>query len=107
MVNIVHIDVNCDDFGKITSLEMKLKDVPREGEQPLEGQLLPATASSAFFKTTLLTDVGKFVKTVVNPKRKNIVNVIVALSDENDISITDVANFIMAFQMGLDDTHLI
>ena len=105
MINIVHIDIHCSDQRKITAVEIKLKSFTTEEGEALSGHPLVATVSSAFFKTTLLSDVGKSLKTVLNPKRSNVINLIVTLKD-SDLTFEDVARFSDALQRALDDTSL-
>ncbi|MBQ5812058.1 hypothetical protein IIW29_00570 [Candidatus Saccharibacteria bacterium] len=89
----------------ITAIEIKLKSFTEEDGEALSGHPLIATVSAAFFKTTLLTDVGKSLKTVLNPKRSNVVNLIVTLK-ETQLSFEDVARFTEALQKALDETSL-
>ena len=105
MINIVHIDIHCNDQRTITAIEIKLKSFTEEDGEALSGHPLIATVSAAFFKTTLLTDVGKSLKTVLNPKRSNVVNLIVTLK-ETQLSFEDVARFTEALQKALDETSL-
>ena len=105
MINIVHIDIHCNDHRMITAIEIKLKSFTEEDGEALSGHPLIATVSAAFFKTTLLTDVGKSLKTVLNPKRSNVVNLIVTLK-ETHLSFEDVARFTEALQKALDETSL-
>ena len=105
MINIVHIDIHCNDQRTITAIEIKLKSFTEEDGEALSGHPLIATVSAAFFKTTLLTDVGKSLKTVLNPKRSNVVNLIVTLK-ETQLSFEDVARFTEALQTALDETSL-
>ena len=106
MVNIVHIDVHCSDDKKITALELKIKNIAEEGKPLLDEQYLLATVSAAFYKTTLLADVGKSFRTITNSRRRNIVDIIIVLK-KNNFSINDVANVVHAFQEALDSTSLI
>ena len=103
MVNIVHIDIHCDDDRKITAIEIKLKYVNKEDESVLSGQTLVATVSAAFFKTTLLVDVGKSLK-ITPGKRDDIVNLTVRI--DGDLKFEDVARFSEALQNALDETKL-
>ena len=105
MVNIVHVNIHCNDGRKITAIEIKLKYFPKEEECVLSGQTLVATVSAAFFKTTLLTDVGKSLK-ITPGKRDEIVNLSVRIGDENNLTFEDVARFSTALQQALDETRL-
>ena len=104
MINIVHDNTHYDDKRVITAIEVKLKDFGENGG--LFGQSLVTTISIAFFKTTLLTDVGKSVKISINPKRNNIVNLYISLDKENDLTRDDVARFLNALQAAIDETIL-
>ena len=100
MINIVHVNIHCNDNRRITAIEAKLKSI-----NDLSGHPLLTTVSAAFFKTTLLTDSGDALQIVPNPDRKDIVNIIVTLK-ETDLSFTDVARFLDAFQTALDETSI-
>ena len=101
MNNIVHIEVHCDDKRNITAIAVKVKHF---GER-IEPHAFVATVSEAFYKTTLLSDVGKSLKTELNAKRHDVVDLIITLK-RNDLKQTDVGNFIEAFQNALDKTKL-
>ena len=106
MINIVHVEYHCSDQREITALHIKLKSFKQgEEDKVLTGHYLAATISSAFFETTLLTDEGKSLKTIPNPKRNNIVNLVIDLKD-NKLSFRDVAMFLDAFQKAIDRTNL-
>ncbi|MBQ9485053.1 hypothetical protein IJU85_03060 [Candidatus Saccharibacteria bacterium] len=106
MINIVHVEYRCDDQREINALQIKLKSFKSKDEDNvLTGHYLAATISSAFFKTTLLTDEGKSLKTIPNPKRNNIVDLVIDLKD-NKLSFKDVALFLDAFQKAIDETNL-
>ncbi len=106
MINIVHINIHCDDKRQITAVELKLKSIStEENENLLVGHALVATISAAFFKTTLLADAGKSLETVLNPKRQNIVNLTINIDNEN-LTFVDVGRFAGAFQEALDETKL-
>ena len=106
MINIVHIDVHFNDQRKITAIDIKLKSfTTEENREALSGHPLIATVSAAFFKTTLLTDVGKSLKTILNPKRDNVVNLVINLKESN-LTFEDVARFTNALQQALDETSL-
>ena len=107
MINIVHVNVHCNDERNITAVELKLKSLTNvEGEEnPLTGHALVATVSAAFFKTTLLTDAGKSLETALNPKRQNIVNLTINITNK-DLTLGDVGRFADAFQEALDNTRL-
>ena len=100
MVNIIHLNVHCDDNRRVTALEIKLKSIPEEVENE-NSQHLVARVSAAFFATTLLADAGKSLRTTLNPKRRNVVNLHVVFR-ENNLSFDDVTKFINAFQCELD-----
>ena len=107
MINIVHIDIHCSDLRKITAVSCKAKFIRKKGEtQQLLGHQLIATVSAAFYKTTLLTDEGVSLRTALNPKRNDIVDVTVILTKDNDLSFEDVTRFVVAFQVALDNTKL-
>lgn len=104
MINIINVDIHCDDKRKITAVEVKLKSF--KNGKTLSGHPLLATVSTAFFKTTLLTDEGQYLKTALDPKRNNIVDLIIPLKQSNDLTLADIANFLDAFQKALDETNL-
>ena len=103
MINIVHVVANLNDKRMVTSIELKLKHF-KNGTDLTEHQLV-ATVSMAFYQTTLLTDVGKNLKTVLDPKRRDIVDLVIVLKD-NALKPQDISNFIDAFQKALDTTSL-
>ena len=106
MINIVHVEYRCDDQRRITALQVKLKSFKnKEDSKILTGHYLSATVSAAFFKTTLLTDEGKSLKTIPNPERNNIIDLVINLKD-NKLSFKDVALFLEAFQKAIDETDL-
>lgn len=105
MLNIVHDETHYNDNREITAIEVKVKSVAEEGKQSLTGNSLWGTVSDAFYKTTLLSDVGTSLRTVPNKNRKDIVDLIVDI-DGNALSRKDVANFVDAFQKALDETSL-
>ena len=105
MINIVHLDIHCNDRRVITAIEIKLKSF-KDDHDALSGQSLVATISVAFFKTTLLTDVGKSLEIKMNPKRKNIVDLMINLEKENDLTLEDVARFSDALQKAIDETKI-
>ena len=105
MINIIHIDVHYNDNRIITAVEVKLKSLSKDGEPVLSGHQLLATVSAAFFKTTLLADVGKDLKTTLCPDRNNVVDLVVNVKESN-LTSGDVANFTDALQRACDDTHL-
>lgn len=104
MINVVHVDVNCNDARKITSLELKLKFIETETDK-LNSHIFTAQISMAFFKTTLLEDAGKCLKIIANPKRPCIINMVIDLEKDN-LTCHDVANFLEAFQKALDETKV-
>lgn len=105
MVNIIHVNIHCNDRRKITAVEVKLKSFKEEDKPALSGHPLVATVSAAFYKTTLLTDVGKQLITKLNPKRADIIDLIVYLK-ENSITFEDVSKFVEYLQKSLDETNL-
>ncbi len=100
MINIVHVNIHCDDERHITTLEIKLKSCPQEQVNE-NSQHLVARVSAAFHALELLPEYGRELKTILNPKRRNIVNLIVALNN-NDLSFYSISKFIDAFQEELD-----
>lgn len=105
MINIIHVNIHCNDRRKITAVEVKLKSFKEESKPALSGHPLVATVSAAFYNTTLLTDVGKQLITELNPKRTDIVNLTVRLK-ETDLAFEDVSKFVEYLQKSLDNTHL-
>ena len=105
MVNIVHVDIHCDDNREITAVEIKVKSTDDKGKPDLTGHPLVATVSAAFYKTTLLADVGESLMTKINKDRPEIVDLIVNLK-ENEITYVDVAKFVEYLQKALDETQL-
>ena len=106
MINIVHVEYHCNDQRKISALQVKLKFFKSDKEDKiLTGHYLAATVSAAFFKTTLLTDEGKSLRTIPNSKRGNIVDLFLDFK-ENKLTYTDIAKFLDAFQKALDETNL-
>ena len=100
-INIVHIEVHLDDQRRITALEIKIKSE----KDSVTGNSLLATVSTAFYETTLLVDEGRSLKTILDKKRKNVVDLIIDLEGSN-IELEDVANFIKAFEKAIDKTEL-
>ena len=100
MINIVHVNIHCNDERKITAIEAKLKS-----KNDLSGHPLLATISAAFFKTTLLDDSGDALQIVPNPERKDIVNLVVTIKRDG-LSFEDVARFLEALQKALDETSI-
>lgn len=107
MINIVHVNIHCNDDRNITKVELKLKSLTTEENQQntMVGHILVATVSAAFFKTTLLTDAGRSLETALNPKRQNIVNLTINITNDN-LTLADVGRFTDAFQTALDETNL-
>ena len=102
MINIIHVNVHCDDQRKVTALEIKLKSIPEEKVN--EGaQHLVARVSAAFYALPLFSDVGKTLKTTLNPNRPNVVDLVVNIR-ESELSFADVAGFIDMFQKELDES---
>ena len=104
MLNIVHVDIHCNDCQKITAIEVKVKSF--ENGSVLSGHPLVATVSTAFYQTTLLTDSGTSLKTALNPKRKNVVDLTITLKKGNNLKFEDVAHFIDALQKALNNVSL-
>ena len=104
MINIVHIDTHFNDKRGISALEIKLKSLGN-GSPKITGHPLVATISAAFFKTTLLTDVGQSLSIEVNPKRSDIVDLTINMRD-SDLTFGDIAKFIEALQKALDETNI-
>jgi hypothetical protein len=106
MINIIHVNVHYDDRRNITALEVKLKFLKNnENEEELPRECLNSTILAAFFKTTFLADEGQSLTVKANPKRSNIVNLHIALK-ENNMKLQDITNFIEAFQTAIDTTSL-
>ena len=107
MINIVHVNIHCNDDRNITKVEIKLKSFSEteESENALVGHAMLATVSAAFYKTTLLVDSGRSLETALNPKRQNIVNLTINITNEN-LTLADVGRFASAFQAALDETNL-
>ena len=105
MINIVHVDTHCNDQRTITAVDIKLKFFRKNGEKTLIGHPLAATISAAFFKTTLLTDVGKALSIEPNPNRTEIIDLVISFR-ENNLTFLDIAKFIDALQQALDDTNI-
>lgn len=106
MINIVHYEVCCNDRRAITAIVIKLKFFREEGKQDLYDHALVATVSAAFYRTTLLTDVGESLTTSLNPKRGDIINLKIAIKESAELVFADVGNFMVAFQRALDETNL-
>lgn len=102
MINIIHINIHCDDDRHVTTLEIKLKSCPQEQVNE-NHQHLVARASAAFHALDLFSEYGKALKTELNPKRLNVVNMVVTLYD-NNLSFRDISEFIDAFQKELDES---
>ena len=105
MINIVNVKTHCNDKRAITSLEIKLKSIGEDGKD-LTSHSLVATISSAFYKTTLLTDEGGFLKTQLDKRRRNVVDLTVNFYKGSKLTFVDVANFINAFQKAIDEEKL-
>lgn len=104
MINIIHVNVHYNDARNITALEIKLKSLEKSGV--LIGQALVTTVSMALSQTTLLQDTGKNLKIVIDPKRNNIVDLIITMKKNNTLTAHDVANFQDHFQKAIDETKL-
>lgn len=101
MINIVNVGIKYDDQRQITALEIKLKSFTKDEN---ERHFLIATVSAAFFKTTLLQDVGKKMNVALG-NRNDIVNLTIRFKD-NTLTLHDIANFVDAFQKAVDETKL-
>ena len=106
MINIVHVDIHCNDEREITAVEIKVKSFTEKEREALSRNLLAATVSAAFFKTTLLADVGKSLKTILDPKRDNVLDLFISLEESSGLTYRDIANFADALQKALDETSL-
>lgn len=105
MIEIVHVELHCNDQSKVTAIEIKLKSFDTNKEDKiLSGHYLAATVSVAFLKTTLLTDSGKSFNMEPNTKRNNVVNLFINLKEY--LTFTNVANFLNTFQKTLNETNL-
>jgi len=101
MINIVNCVIRFNDERKITGIELKLKALPEESEND-DRQHLVARVSAAFHATTLFGDLGKSLKTTLNPRRDNVVNLDVSLKD-NGLTLCDIAKFVETYQQELND----
>ncbi|MBQ2622732.1 hypothetical protein IJG12_00160 [Candidatus Saccharibacteria bacterium] len=101
MINIVNCVIRFNDKREITGIELKLKAIPEEKENE-EKHHLVARASAAFYATTLFGDTGKSLRTTLNPRRNDVVDLRVSLK-ENELSLSDVARFVEAYQRELDE----
>ncbi len=101
MINIVNLVVRYDDNRKITGIELKLKAIPEESEND-DTQHLVARVSAAFHASTLFGETGKSLKTTLNPRRDNVVNLDVSLK-ENDLALADIAEFVEKYQKELNE----
>ena len=104
MINVIHLNVHYNDTRSITALEIKLKSFENGGV--LTGQALATTVSMALSQTTLLQDTGKSLKIVLNPKRNNVVDLIITMKKNNTLTAHDIANFMDHFQKAIDETKL-
>ena len=102
MINIINFVIRLDDKRKITGIELKLKAIPEEKEND-DRQHLVARVSAAFYATTLFGDVGKSMKTTLNTRRKDVVNIDICFK-ENNLTLNDIASFIDAYQKHLDES---
>ncbi|MBR3157151.1 hypothetical protein IKF20_01820 [Candidatus Saccharibacteria bacterium] len=102
MINIVHLNVHFNDERRITAVEIKLKAIPEEKENKYKHNLV-ARVSAAFFATTLFTDNGASLKTILNPKREDVVDLYISLK-ENSLNFDDVAKFVNYLQKELDNS---
>lgn len=104
MINIINVEIHCNDQRMVTSMEIKLKSINPDGQENNDPMLI-TTASAAFSRTTLYEDVGKSIKIEKDKKRNNIVDIFIDL-DENSLSTHDISNFLDAFQRELDNFQL-
>ena len=102
MVNIIHLDVHFDDNRKITAVEVKLKACPEE-EVNESSQHLVARVSSAFYAMDFFSDYGKTIKTTLNPKRTDVVDILVTLK-ENNLNLQNISKYVEEFQEKLDSS---
>ena len=102
MINIVHLDINCNDNRRLTGMEIKLKSMPQEAVNE-NSQHLIARISAAFYSLRLFSEAGKTAKIEINPRRPNIVNLSITLW-ENSLKPQDIAAFIEGFQEALDNS---
>ena len=102
MINIVHINIHFNDERNITALELKMKAIPEE-QGNRDRQHLVARVSAAFYSTTLFSDIGKTLKTTLNPKRNDVVNLFVSF-EKNNLTLEDISRFIHSYQEALDNS---
>ena len=102
MINIIHQSIRCNDERQVTALEIKLKACPEESVNESE-QHLVARVSAAFHASDLFAKYGKTLKTELNPRRPNVVNLIVSLH-ENNLSFEDIGKIVIEFQKEIDKT---
>ena len=101
MINIISVTTELNDKRSITAIRIKVKDDSMETPQ-----FLVATVSAAFYKMTLLTDEGISLRTALDPKRRDVVNLTIRLK-KNSLKHDDIAKFTDAFQEAIDTTKLI
>lgn len=106
MINIIHSETHYNDKRKITAIEVKLKYFKNGNQDTVTDHSLVTTVSAAFYKTTLLTDSGRSLNTSINPNRSDIVNLVIFLKKDNDLTFVDVGRFLDALQKALDETPL-
>lgn len=102
MINIVNQVIRCNDERQVTALEIKLKACPEESVNENE-QHLVARVSAAFHASDLFGKYGKALKTELNPRRPNVVNLVVSLHD-NNLSFEEIGKFVETFQEEIDKT---
>ena len=102
MVNIINFVIRFDDKRKITGVELKLKAIPEEKENN-DRRHLVARVSAAFHASTLFGDAGKTLKTTLNPRRNDVVDMVVTFK-ENDLTLIDIAKFVETYQKELDES---
>ena len=102
MINIINQVIRCNDKRMVTALEIKLKACPEEMVNENE-QHLVARVSAAFHASDLFAKYGKTLKTELNPRRKNVVNLVVSLH-ENSLSFKEIGEFVESFQEEIDKT---
>ena len=109
---IVHTATNCDDTGRITTIEIKVKGPDINTEE--DGYTLSANVSSAFYKTFFPANIPyKTLKIELNPKRKGILDISITLPKNNEdgqertLTHCDLGNFLCNFQKTIDGTSIV
>lgn len=99
MINIVNVNIHCDDQCKVTAMDIKFKACPEELINN-SNQHLIARISAAFNSLALFSEYGKSFRMEQNPKRQNIANMHITFW-ENILSFKDVGEFIEELQKAL------